>query len=195
MRHAEQVLRREHLALKGIYRVLKMEANRLRGNQTPDFPVLEAIVEYIREFPDRIHHPKEEQYVFRLMRERSPEAAPLLDELFQEHEQESRLIAELQKTLQAFKEDPANRRDAFVDMAQRYADFLEHHLATEDKQAFPLAKKILTEADWDEIDRGFADNDDPLSGGAPTERFTQLHHKIVSLATLPMTPSAKGDKR
>ena len=112
MRHAEQVLRREHLALKGIYRVLKMEASRLRGNQTPDFPVLEAIVEYIREFPDRIHHPKEEQHVFRAACESAVRKRRLLlDVLFREHEQETRLIAELQKTLQAFQGRPtANSR-------------------------------------------------------------------------------------
>lgn len=193
MRQAERVLRKEHLALKGVYRVLRIEAKMLREGHSPDFPVLEAIVEYIREFPDRIHHPKEEQYVFRLMRERSPESANLLDELFREHEQEDRLIGELQQTLLTFKQDPARHRDSFVDIAECYADFLEHHLATEDKRAFPLAKRVLTEEDWDEIDRGFADNDDPLAGGTSTDRFTQLHHKILSLATLPM--AAAKDQR
>ena len=188
MRHAEQVLRSEHLALKGIYRILRMEAQLLSQNQAADFPVLEAIVEYICEFPDRIHHPKEEQYVFQLMRERSPDAESLLDTLLQQHEQEDQLIAELQQKLSAFKTDPS-QRDVFIDVAKRYADFLENHLAIEDKQAFPLAKQILTAADWDVIDRGFATNDDPLAAGKPTERYTRLHHKIMSLATLPLAAS------
>ena len=51
------------------------------GTATPDFTLFGAMVYYIDAFPERFHHPKEETYLFRLLRLRYPAAGSLLDVL------------------------------------------------------------------------------------------------------------------
>ena len=41
---------------------------------------IRRVVDYLKEFPQRLHHPKEEAYLHRLLRLRHPEGYPLLDE-------------------------------------------------------------------------------------------------------------------
>ena len=51
----------------------------------PKFNVLGAMVYYIDAFPERFHHPKEDDYLFRFLALRYPDAAPLIDQLATEH--------------------------------------------------------------------------------------------------------------
>jgi hemerythrin-like domain-containing protein len=47
--------------------------------------VLGAMVYYIDAFPERFHHPKEDRYLFRLLRMRHPAAVKLIERLETEH--------------------------------------------------------------------------------------------------------------
>src|SRR5207249_9744958 len=48
------------------------------------------MLHYIDAFPERFHHPKEDAYLFRRLRERDPSAGELLDRLETEHEEGDR---------------------------------------------------------------------------------------------------------
>jgi len=50
----------------------------------------------------------------------------------------------------------------------------------------PLARSTLTADDWDEIDRAFLDNADPLFGVAAQAEFRTLYHRIANLAPEPI---------
>ena len=186
MGDALRTLRAEHLALKAVARVIKMEGSLVAGGRAPDIPLLESIVEYLLEFPDRIHHPKEEEFIFKAMRRRSPEVGDLLDRLFLEHEQETKLIQELEEAVVALGRGGEEARGAFAEIARAYADFLEGHLQTEEDEAFPLAERILSEVDWAPIDQAFADNADPFLDGTARQRFAALHRRITALGLPPM---------
>ena len=49
------------------------------GRADPDFKLLHAIVQYIEEFPERLHHPKEDQYLFARLKSRTHDADELID--------------------------------------------------------------------------------------------------------------------
>lgn len=46
------------------------------------------MIHYIDAFPERLHHPKEDQFLFARLSERSPESRPLVEELRAEHVKE-----------------------------------------------------------------------------------------------------------
>ena len=64
--------------------LLLHESQRLRPS-TPDFTVLRAMLFYIDEFPEKVHHTKESALLFPLLRERSSELAAMLDRLDADH--------------------------------------------------------------------------------------------------------------
>lgn len=186
MRTAQRVLMREHLALRAVARVVAYEAELLLNRQPADLALLAAIRDYIVEFPDRIHHPKEEDELFRRMRARdAARCAPILDQLLAEHGAEATKIGEFDAALRRLQDGQAGAAEALGRIAAAYAAFLNHHIDLENGEAFPLAEKVLTEEDWEAIDAAFAANDDPLAGGAANARFDVLHRRILALAAPP----------
>jgi hemerythrin-like domain-containing protein len=188
MVHAtSKVIRDEHAALAAMLRsVLLLLAQYRRRGETPDFGLLRAMLFYIDEFPERQHHPKESTLLFPKLRSRSDESVAVLDKLDREHEQGEWQIRFVERALLAFEIVGESRRAAFEDAFQRYVDFYLSHMRTEELEVLPLAERILTEADWAELDAEFLLNRDPLTGHAPTEEYSALFSRIVCLAPAPI---------
>jgi len=74
MRHlALDVIRDEHQALAAMLRSLAMLLTHARREGTlPDFAVLRAMLFYVDEFPERLHHTKESQLLFPKLRDKAP---------------------------------------------------------------------------------------------------------------------------
>ena len=162
------VIRQEHAALAAMLRSipLLLEQARRRG-ELPDFALLRAMLFYIDEFPERLHHRKEDELLFPLVRERCPELAATLDQLDRDHEHGERAIRELEHALLAFEVLGEPRRAVFERAVQGYIEFYLRHMALEESEVLPAAQRALEAADWAQIDAAFAANRDPLTGHAP----------------------------
>ena len=181
------VIRQEHAALAAILRSLPMLlAQARRHDELPDFAVLRAMLFYVDEFPERLHHRKEDELLFPRVRQRCPELAPVLDQLENDHEHGERAIRDLEHALLAFEVLGTPRREAFERAAQRYVDFYLRHMAVEESQILPAAQRALTAADWQAIDDAFATNRDPLTGHEPEGEYRPLFSRIVNMAPAPV---------
>ena len=152
----------------------------------PPFEVLGAMVYYIDAFPERFHHPKEDKYLFKLLRARCPEAHPLLDQLEEEHRAGDEKIRTLEQALSRYQQGGVTEAEAFIAAVEDYANFHWQHMGREEKEMLPLAEKYLTAADWKEVDAAFSGNTDPLLGETPTEDYRKLFRRIVNLAPPPI---------
>lgn len=188
MRHlALDVIRDEHQALAAMLRSLSLllQQSRREG-RLPPFDVLRAMLFYIDEFPERLHHTKESELLFPRVRARAPELAPVLEKLERDHLAGERAIRELEHLLLAFEVMGESRREAFEAAAERYiANYLEH-MGREESDIIPAARRLLTEADWVELDAAFAANKDPLTGHEPEDGYRPLFRQIVNSAPAPI---------
>lgn len=186
MRPAMRILGREHLALRAVARMIAMEAVLLERDGRADVALLESIGAYIAEFPNRIHHPKEEAFLFRAMRQRAPErCTALLDRLMFEHGKEDESIEQFLNALSDYKNSAPGATARLANVAGSYAKHLERHIEVENTQAFPLAEEVLLASDWQTIDAAFLANDDPLVSATPGLRFAELHRRIMALGATP----------
>jgi hemerythrin-like domain-containing protein len=188
MRHlALDVIRDEHQALAAMLRSLSLllQQSRREG-PPPPFDVLRAMLFYIDEFPERLHHAKESELLFPKVRARAPELAPVLEKLERDHVAGERAIRELEHLLLAFEVMGEPRRAAFEAAAERYiANYIEH-MAREEADIIPAARRLLSEADWVELDAAFAANKDPLTGHEPEDGYRPLFRQIVNSAPAPI---------
>ena len=129
----------------------------------PDHRLLGAMFGYIERFPERLHHPKEDDYLFARLRVRRPEAAPLLDGLHREHEIGRERFADLKALYERYVAD-ASTLPAFTEAVERYSHFHWKHMRREEEEVLPLAAQALTGEDWAAIDAAFASNSDPIVG-------------------------------
>ena len=181
------IIRDEHGALSAMLRSLSMLlAEHRRHGSLPDFSVLRAMLFYVDEYPEKLHHTKESELLFPKLRERCPEIAPVLDRLDRDHARGEKAIRDLEHDLLAFEVLGEPRRAAFEAAVERYIDFYLSHMAVEEEQVLPLALKQLSAADWKELDEAFLANRDPLTGHEPTELYRPLFSKIVMTAPAPI---------
>ena len=92
------IIRDEHRAISAVLHALKDLAREAQhADAPPPFAALRAMVRYIDEFPEKLHHPKEDDHLFARLVSRAPQAAPLVKRLKEEHVQGARLIRDLER--------------------------------------------------------------------------------------------------
>lgn len=186
MKEAIGILKSEHRSISAVLQGLK-ELARLAQDATvrPRFQVLRSMLRYIDEYPEQLHHPKEDEHLFERLVARAPEARLLVEELQAEHEEGARLIRELERALLFFEEGwPAGARE-FNAAVDKYADFHWQHMRKEETRILPLAELHLLPEDWRAIDAAFTANRDPIAGLQERD-FNQLFSRIANLAPAPV---------
>lgn len=188
MRHPSlTVIRDEHQALAAMLRSLSMLLSQARREHAlPDFGVLRAMLFYIDEFPERLHHTKESELLFPALARRCPELAPVIEKLEADHAQGERAIRELEHALLAFEVMGEARRDAFEQAVERYVHFYLDHMGVEESRLLPAAERHLQPEDWAALDAAFLRNRDPLTGHEAADEYRPLFTRIVNTAPAPI---------
>lgn len=193
---AVAVIRDEHHSLAAVVHGIELLAHEVRADgELPRFALLKAMLYYIREFPEKLHHPKEDDFLFKKLRERTSEFNEVLDELQRQHHEGARYVDELEKSLALFEADPAGGAEQFAEAARRFATGQEQHMRLETRVIIPAARNYLTAEDWAEVSRAFADNGDPRFHADTEEEFRQLFARIQNLAPPASLPKASSMPR
>ncbi len=193
MRHeALRVIRDEHATLAAMLQSL---TQMLKRGPDPDgkdrrdlyFDVLRAMLFYIDEFPEKMHHPKESDLLFPRVARAAPHMVATIDQLERDHTSGEVRVRELMHLLMAWEYLGDTRRQAFEDEAARYVAFYLEHMRMEEELVLPEAEKHLTEADWHALNAAFATNRDPLNTRVPRDPlFDRLFTNIVMRAPSPI---------
>jgi len=187
MHQALYIIKEEHRALAAVVHGLTfLTAEIERGAAEPDFPLLQAILSYIRGFPDRLHHPKEDLYLFKALQRRTNDADGILAELQADHAAGPLAVDRLEETLAAYQKQGALAFAPFAQEARAYCDSTFRHMGVEEGKILPLAMQVLTEEDWTTIDAAFLANNDPMIGIETQKEFRDLFRKILNLAPAPI---------
>lgn len=181
MSRAINLIREEHRSLSAVLRGLTHVVEQAQNAGTrPDTAVMRAILSYLREFPQELHHPKEEDYLFRKLREKTGEFDGQMDTLCQQHVQEPQLIAKLEAAVHAAESSVPNNMADVLAAAERLVSHVRKHMGMEEALLMPAACRLLTEADWQEIEKAFLENGDPRFGAETDDEFRTLFARIVN---------------
>jgi len=184
-----QIIRDEHAALSAVLRSLMLLIAEQRRRGAPiGFDVVRAMLFYIDEFPERLHHPKESTLLFPKLRARSATAAAVLDRLDADHARSERAVLELEHELLALEmlgDTPGDdaRRRHFEAAVEAYVLAYLDHMRIEETEILPLAERVLAPAEWAELDAAFMRNRDPLTRRDADDAMRPLFKRI--LMTLP----------
>jgi nucleotide-binding universal stress UspA family protein/hemerythrin-like domain-containing protein len=191
MRAPLAIIGDEHRSLAAVIHGLEFLVRTTRQTgAAPSFALLGAMLHYIREFPEALHHPKEEAYLFRKLAERTREFDATLEALERQHAGGHDLVIELEESLTAYEGEPAHGFERFALAVARFAAAQMEHMALETKVILPAAREHLTEADWNEIGAAFAGNGDPRFSDDNDEEFRQLFARILNHAPAAMVGGA-----
>ena len=185
---AMRILMDEHQSLAAIIHAIRHMIGEIgAGRLQPDHKLLEAMVHYLDAYPEKRHHPKEDEFLFGPLRARTHDADAALDKLEAEHADAEARIAVLEAAVKAYAQDPAGAFEAFNIAFNDYAAFYRTHMMTEEREVLPLIRKHFTAEDWAHANAGFI-IDDPMHGARAQdeEDFTRVFSKLVASAPAPI---------
>lgn len=140
-----------------------------------------TLLEYLQDFPLRMHHPKEETYLHRHLRQRCTETEALLQTLEQQHRSEHLLVAQALASVRALRPGDAPATEHLAQQIGTLADAVWQHLSLEERTVLPLARQHLLAEDWAEMALAFEGHDEPAFGDLPAGEFRKLFTRIANL--------------
>jgi hemerythrin-like domain-containing protein len=178
-----RIIQDEHRSLGAVLHGMLYLVHEIRDRGAkPHFDLLGAMLYYIDTVPERFHHPKEEQYLFWLLRIRHPSAAPLLDRLKIQHQQSAEQVRTLEQALVHYQQGGPSEFATFLAAVEAFVAFQREHMRIEEDEVLPLAIAHLTAGDWEAIDAAFLSHTDPLLGVDAGAKHATLFGRIVDLA-------------
>ena len=178
------VIKDEHRAIAAVTSGLRIMAVRIRAGEMVDIVFLESMLRYIREFPDTLHHPKEEQYLFDRLARRTDETQELIAGLTAEHHEGAELLVELEQRVARCREmADSTEWSTLANALDRFVDAQWRHLSTEEKLILPAARHHLTDADWREIEDAFRANGELRRGSDSDEGYRRFFTRLMNLAS------------
>lgn len=189
MSHASlRIIREEHAALAAMLQSLQLMVERgPKKDVDRFFSVLRAMLFYVDEFPERLHHPKETELLFPKVAQASHHAAEAVKKLDRDHARGEAAVRELQHLLLAWELIGETRRGAFEGACLRYVTFYLDHMQLEETVILPEAEQWLSAEEWQELDDAFESNRDPILGKYPADpAYQRLFAHIVLNAPAPI---------
>jgi hemerythrin-like domain-containing protein len=175
---AVQAWHTDHMYFRRLLDRLQKEVDLFATGERPNYELMLDILTYLREFSDRIHHPRED-VAFACLARRFPDMQLVLARLQQEH----RVIAHAGETLRShladILDDTIVPRAELEAAAATYLVYYGNHIAKEEEDVVTRAAAALKCEDWDAVRDAVPHAEDPLFGSKPEEHFRQLRRQIA----------------
>jgi len=191
---AIHVIRDDHECLGAVLHGMVFLLRKIaEGGPAPDLRVFRAMLLYIRDYPEKVHHVQEDEVLFARLRMRTREADKVLDELEAQHALGDALIREVEHALSRYELEGAPAFASLLATAENYANFYCAHMRLEEDAVLPLARKVLSKDDWDWIGNAFQVRRNPLAGLDHKESLDKLFSFIVNIAPPPIGVGPPSD--
>ncbi len=180
-------IKAEHRALACILGAIQALVARYREPASVrDYELLDSMLRYIENVPDRLHHPKEDRVLFPAIVLRARDGQALVRELERDHARDAPMLAELRRAFRVFREDGVNALNQLATAADEFTEFYLDHMRKEEEQLLPLAAVTLSPEDWQRVDSAFSNNADPLFDAELTDEYRRLYDHITELTPRPL---------
>lgn len=176
-----ETLSNEHGLIRQFLDVLSMAAEKIENGHRPSQAFFEKGVEFARTFADRYHHFKEEHVLFvQLAQKKRGEIDAQLEALRYEHERGRSLVTGIEGALPGYAEGDPIKTGELLENIAAYASLLRHHIHVEDHVFYPMARKTLTEKEFQALDPEFKKAHDKLG----TDTFERCHKMVVDMGSI-----------
>ena len=174
-------LYRDHRNMRELLAVVEVEIGDRPEGRPLDLELLRDVMDYMLNYPDLVHHPKED-LIYRRILARDPLARDEIGDLVADHAALAANARGIADALRFIGQDGELSRDWFEKLVRNYIDALHKHMEHEEQGVFSLALRKLDDADWLGIDIAAGDPENLSLARNSEERYLALHDRIMRLA-------------
>ena len=170
-------LRTDHRNMALLLDLLEMETERLAASGEPDYDLVGDIMLYMTEYPDVVHHPKED-LIYQRLRSLHPEIDDDLKRVETDHQNIEKSGLTLKNDIEAMSVGADLNRDEIIDSLRQYIEQLREHMYWEEKELFTLADELQSDGDWSAVVLKNDEIGDPLFGPQVERKYRKLLARI-----------------
>jgi hemerythrin-like domain-containing protein len=179
---AVAIILEEHRSLRTVLQMMKLAVSEATDRGAAcDCEPFKIMLQYIRTFPDTLHHPKEDDYLFARLQLRTTQYDDVIGELKAQHASGEVWLQRLERSLQQFEAGFPPAFEVFRTTLATYCEYEFQHLNLEERVIIPAAEEYLIEEDWAAIQTAFMSNGDSRFNPAAEKTCAVLYSKISRL--------------
>ncbi len=167
----------EHVNFGRLLDLLEQQLDQFHTGEIPNYELMLDVMYYMTHFPDLLHHQRED-LAFEKIKVREPAVVAVIDDLMRQHDLLRRDGTALVENLDDIINGSICSRESVEGAGRAYLECFRGHMSVEEQAVFPAARRVLSAKDWDEITAAIEHLEDPLFGGAVTQRYAALHDQI-----------------
>lgn len=173
-----QALHNEHVYMSNLLDSLAEQIDLMAQGKDTDFHLLLDIIDYMQNFPDRYHHPRED-ILYQRMALRDDEAARDVQLLMAEHELLEKLADELAECIRDIHVLPTVlKKQKALNLCEGYVNALRDHMNREEGKVLPRAAEILQPEDWFIIEQQSSPIDEIPINNVLTDNYDALRRLV-----------------
>lgn len=145
--YSVQVMMAEHANIIIFLQVVRAACIRIMNGGSVAEDDFYGFIDFARNYSDKYHHGKEEQFLFNRMTSHLGEAGKNLVQagMLVEHDLCRRHILDLETALNRYRTNPSdNIRLDIIEAAAGYANLISRHIEKEDSVVYPFAERGLS---------------------------------------------------
>jgi hemerythrin-like domain-containing protein len=137
----------EHRLIERMISIIQDALTDIASTKKVDPIFVDTVVDFVRVYADRTHHGKEEDILFRELRERplSDEDRRVMQELIDEHVFGRNTTKTLVEANNCYRNGDDSALDEIADNLRTLVEFYPKHIEKEDKIFFPAARVYFSE--------------------------------------------------
>ena len=137
---------REHGDILVMLQIVREMVRRLEAGEPVDPDHLENAVDFIRNYADKYHHAKEEDFLFPAMEEAGvPGEGGPIGVMLAEHDEGRGYVRTAAEAIDAYRGGDAAAGKIIAANLRNYAGLLESHIAKENQVLYPIADARIAE--------------------------------------------------
>ena len=175
------IIHNDHRNINQLLRILRKKIKSLESDGEIDYRLVKAIINYLRHYSDKYHHPMEDLiYAYYLKFRVVPDEVAI--RLSREHKQLKQATVELHDLIEMVLLDAIVPKDQCLEKLSTFVEMQAAHLMYEESQILPGIRESLTADDWSNLQQQWKHNhyEDPLFGDNIGEEYKALAERINS---------------
>ena len=173
-------LHKDHHNLAQVLRVMESQLKCLTEGENEDLHLMMDATRYIKNYPDAIHHPKEDK-VFEIFMSRTQKGADIVAKLRKDHQELPMVTIKFESMLDdAINGQGLVNREELVKSIKGFINSEWEHMNLEEDVLFPLIDLTLSSDDWNALDKQISETSDPLFSEKIDKDYKNLYQSIIT---------------
>lgn len=187
-----EFIKKDHRNMQVLLDVLQQKVAALKQEQPVRYSLIRDILEYLKNFSGKYHHPHED-IIYNYYLTHKSQQSNAINHLEAEHKAIAEATEQLCTTVEMILLDAIVPLEQFVEQLEGFIQQQLQHMRYEDQQILPALEQELDEQDWQAIiaglpyaglKQGLSINQlmeqlDPLFGKDVAEQYQALHERIL----------------